>query len=238
MVRLLLICFYIAACGADLPYLKKRTYTYSIYVAGEQCGFSRFRIADTVAAKRTALAVTETVYVKNASMEVSSRTTVVYSLSGAPLYYSGKSRFTVAADSAMNGFYQVSIAFIDSGANVEVLKDGKPFRKMGVPLQHGPFHVIEGNHLGQFALAVFFTNDLLVSSVERQVFHVGSYKTISLELRMVRYAELKTNTRLVPCRRVDYFLGGKEAGTLWISEAGMLLRDEERNGGVVIDLED
>jgi len=40
------------------------------------------------------------------------------------------------------------------------------------------------------------------------------------------------------CRKAEYYVAGRKAGTLWISEKGILIKDEEQEGDLIIELEE
>jgi hypothetical protein len=238
-MKLLLILFLpCLIVGKDLPFKKDRIYTYKIITMGKESGFSKFSLNDTLVDKRPCIAIEETLYVKNPSMEISGSAVIVYTPLGKPLYYSGISNYDVQEDREKSGLYQVSIRFIKDGANVEVIRNGQPFLKTGIPISENIFHTIEGNHLGQFSVTLFFINDLLTTAIKRKVLHIGSYKLVDLELRLIRFLELQTEKRIVPCKKVEYLVAGRRAGTLWISDKGMLIKDKEQGGDLIIELEE
>ena len=119
---------------------------------------------------------------------------------------------------------------------MEVQRNGKRLRQSGVPLQKGPFHTLESNHIGQYCLTLFYLNDLLADSLSGKVFHIGSYRSAEFALQLVRLAKIQTAQGLVPVRRVEALLFGKPFATLFITPEGLLIRDEEQNGDLIIEL--
>ncbi len=219
-----------------LPFKLDTEYQYAFTFQGQPIGSQSFKVSQAERNQKRVFLLEEKLELVGKESKQRRTSTLILNKDLRPLEYQASFELDAPSMPMRSGKYEMSYKFLPGKVAVEIFKDGKLYQEMDAYTDKD-IYCVANNHLSQFALLIARVFPLTKKETKVRVFHIDSTRTLDFKLEKGEKTHLVIDGRGHEAYQCRFWLDGVEIGYFFITPEGLLLRDVEKKGALIIQLQ-